>query len=192
MAYVAVSFGSLWNDQNRNLRWVKTQSRARSVSHSHNGNLSRWRREPHANPDWTQSVSFQSPKALAVRRSRQFRPFMSDSRHQTLARSIHSQQILLADCITKARKGNAVDLLCRSQRCGPGRTSYKRCSFLDLQLHVASTVRFWPRIDAAPQALDDERTTFLVERSCASASNCGKSASPAVRGGGFLLRQSDG
>jgi hypothetical protein len=59
------------------------------------------------------------------------------SPHRALARSTHSQFILLADCITKARKGNAVDF-CEVR--DPADT-VQTLQFLDLQLHVAGTAR---------------------------------------------------
>jgi hypothetical protein len=63
------------------------------------------------------------------------------SPHQALARSPHLQFILLADCITKARKGNAVDFPLPKSAKRAGVDRVRRCSFLDLQLHVAGAAR---------------------------------------------------
>jgi hypothetical protein len=62
------------------------------------------------------------------------------SPHRALARSTHSQFILLADCITKARKGNAVEFLPNSAMCDAADT-VQTLQFFGLQLHVAGAAR---------------------------------------------------
>jgi hypothetical protein len=122
VAYVAVSSGSLCNYGNRNLRWVRMQSCARSRSHSHNG--------IYPDDGGSRLRIRTGPIRPAFNPSRRYQPIVRvKSAHlSATARTKpwcvpHSQQIRLADCITKVQKGNPVDFLCRSQRCGPEQTS---------------------------------------------------------------------
>jgi hypothetical protein len=86
------------------------------------------------------------------------------SPHRALARSTHSQFILLADCITKARKGNAVEFLPNSAMCDAADT-VQTLQFFGFA--IARRRRRPPVVrgfNGGPPALDDQRTKVTSAR----------------------------